>query len=171
MLMSAFPFRPWVRSTCAKGMIWGIGVVALFGGVGWTFRTPGSSHVGRAFAVLVFYALLFQLSLLKIWWTAGKPAVTLDARGLSYSRLHALRPRRIEYAAILRTAPRPGTESHGIIFESRPGRAKEFFLNLAVIKGRHRFLDELAVHLQREGLEPIPGARDSWERPNLQLEL
>ena len=170
MSPSAFSFRPWVRRTCARGMAWGVGVVALFGAVSWAFRTPGSSHVGRAFAVLVFYGLLFQLSLLKIWWTAGKPAVTLDERGLSYSRLHAFRPRRIEYRSILRSAPRSGTESHGIIFESRPGRAKEFFLNLAVIKGRHHFLDELGVHLERQGLEPIPDTRDSWERPDLQLE-
>lgn len=169
MSESRFPFRPWVRSTCATGMLWGVGVVALLGAVGWYFRTPGSSHVGRAFAVLVFYGLLFQLSLLKIWWTAGRPAVTLDARGLSYSRLHAFGPRRIEYASILRTAPRPDTQSHGIVFEFRPGRAKEFFLNLAVIQGRHRFLDEFGAQLRKHGLEPTPGAKDSWERPDLEL--
>ena len=59
-------------------MLWGVGVVAIVGGVAWFFKTPGSAPLGRAFGVLLFYGVLFWLTLLKIWWTAGKAAVVVE---------------------------------------------------------------------------------------------
>ena len=79
----AFAFRPWVRRSCRKAMLWGVGVVAVLGGVAWYFKTPGSAPLGRAFGVLLFYGVLFWLTLLKIWWTAGKPAVQVGRNFLS----------------------------------------------------------------------------------------
>ena len=67
-------------------MIWGVGVVALLGLVAWLFRTPGSAPLGRAFGVLAGYGLLFWLTLLKVWWTAGLPAVEVDGEGSPISR-------------------------------------------------------------------------------------
>ena len=52
---SRYPFRPWVRSTCRRAMIWGIGVLALLGIVAWLLRTPGSAPLSRAFGVLAGY--------------------------------------------------------------------------------------------------------------------
>ena len=78
-----YAFRPWVRSTCKRAMIWGIGVVALFGGVAWWMREPGAAPLSRAFGVLVLYGALFLGSLLKIWWTAGRPAVVVDDEALA----------------------------------------------------------------------------------------
>lgn len=164
---TAFPFRPWVRSTCSKAAIWGLGITALLGLVGWYLRDPGSSHVFRAFAVLALYGLVFLLSLLKIWWTAGKPAVILDEAGLSYRLLHTFSPRRIDYDSILASGPRPGTQSHRIV-HIRGRRAREFFLNLAVVKGQHRLLEQLAAALESRGLEPVPGEADSWRVPGFE---
>ena len=56
-----FGFRPWVRSTCRSAMLWGMGVVAIFGLVSWWMREPGSAPLSRAFGVLAFYGALFML--------------------------------------------------------------------------------------------------------------
>ena len=94
---SRYPFRPWVRSTCRRAMIWGVGVVALLGLVAWLFRTPGSAPLGRAFGVLAGYGLLFWLTLLKVWWTAGLPAVEVDGEAIAYQPLHTFRPQRVPW--------------------------------------------------------------------------
>ncbi len=159
-----YPFRPWVRSTCRRAMIWGVGVVALFGLVAWFFRTPGSAPLGRAFGVLAGYGLLFWLTLLKVWWTAGRPAVEVDGESLAYQPLHTFRPRRIPWERVLASGPRPGTQSLRLVVRSRRGRARELFLNLGVIRGRHRLLDHLDRRLAAAGLVPVPGHPNSWRR-------
>ena len=161
----AFAFRPWVRRSCRKAMFWGVGVVALLGGVAWIFKTPGSAPLGRAFGVLLFYGVLFWLTLLKIWWTAGKPAVVVGINFLSYQPLHTFRRRRIPYARVLSCAPRKETESLRIVHEKKPGQGREFFLNLAVVDGRHSFLDRLGERLEATGLQPVPEEPNSWNRP------
>ena len=163
-----FAFRPWVRRSCRKAMLWGLGVVALLGGVAWFFKSPDSAPLGRAFGVLLFYGVLFWLTLLKIWWTAGKPAVLVGLNFLAYQPLHAFRMRRIPYARILSCAPRKQTESLRIVHEKKPGQGREFFLNLAVIDGRHAFLDLLGERLELAGLQPSPSEPDSWNRPGWQ---
>jgi len=164
----AFAFRPWVRRSCRKAMLWGIGVVALLGGVAWIFKTPGSAPLGRAFGVLLFYGVLFWLTLLKIWWTAGKPAVVVGINFLAYQPLHTFRRRRIPYARMLSCAPRKETESLRIVHEKKPGQGREFFLNLAVVDGRHSFLDLLGERLEAAGLQPFPNEPNSWIRPGWQ---
>jgi len=146
-------------------MIWGVGVVALLGLVAWLFRTPGSAPLGRAFGVLAGYGLLFWLTLLKVWWTAGLPAVVVDAAALAYQPLHTFRPRRVPWERILASAPRPGTQSLRLVVLKPRGGARELFLNLGVIRGRHRLLEELGRQLAANGLLPIPGREDAWRRP------
>ncbi len=146
-------------------MLWGLGVVALFGLVSWWMREPGSAPLSRAFGVLVFYGALFLASLAKIWLTAGRPAVTIDDEGLAYQPLHLFRPRRIRWASVLAGSPKEGTRSYRLAFEKRPGLAKEFFLNLAVVTGSHQLLAALGEHLRAAGLEAVEGQRDSWRRP------
>jgi hypothetical protein len=163
-----FAFRPWVRRSCWKAMLWGVGVVAVLGGVAWTFKTPDSAPLGRAFGVLLFYGMLFWLTLLKIWWTAGRPAVLVGRNFLAYQPLHAFRMRRIPYARMLSCAPRKETESLRIVHEKRPGQGREFFLNLAVVDGRHAFLDLLGERLADAGLQPTPNEPHSWNRPGWQ---
>jgi hypothetical protein len=162
---AAFAFRPWVRRSCQKAMLWGLGVVALLGGVAWMFRTPGSAPLGRAFAVLLVYGMLFWLTLLKIWWTAGRPAVVVGRNFLSYQPLHLFRRRRIAYLRVLSCAPRKATESLRIVYEKKPGQGREFFLNLAVVDGRHAFVDLLGERLEAAGLQPVAGEPHSWNRP------
>ena len=162
---STYPFRPWVRFTCRRAMIWGVGVVALLGLVAWLFRTPGSAPLGRAFGVLAGYGLLFWLTLLKVWWTAGLPAVEADERGLAYQPLHTFRPRRLSWDRVLACAPRTGTQSLRLVVTKPRGGARELFLNLAVIRGQHRLLDQLDELLAGNGLLAIPGREHAWRRP------
>jgi hypothetical protein len=56
------------------------------------------------------------------------------------------------------------------VIESRPGTARELFLNLGVIDGRHEFLDELGRRLVDDGLEPVEGEQNSWRRGGWELE-
>jgi hypothetical protein len=146
-------------------MLWGIGVVTLLGAVAWFFKTPGSEPMGRAFGVLLFYGILFWATLFKIWWTAGKPAVVVGRNFLSYQPLHSFRMRRIPYARVLSCAPRKTTESLRLVHEKKPNQGREFFLNLAVIDGRHAFIDLLGERLEQAGLRAVPGERYSWSRP------
>ena len=143
-------------------MLWGVGVVAVFGLVSWWMREPGSAPLSRAFGVLVFYGALFLASLVKIWWTAGRPAVGVDDDGLAYQPLHLFRPRRIRWRTVLAGAPKTGTRSYRLAFEKRPGIAKEFFLNLAVVSGSHDLLAEIGHHLAAAGLERVEGEKNSW---------
>lgn len=146
-------------------MLWGVGVLMLLAGIAWLLKGPGSAPLGRAFGVLIFYCLLFWLTLLKVWWTAGKPAVEIDEVGLHYRPLHRFGLRTIQFQAILFCGPRPGTQSLRLIHEARNNRAREFFLNLAVIDGRHQLLDVLGARLESVGLERLPGRVTSWKRP------
>ena len=45
------------------------------------------------------------------------------------------------------------------------GGARELFLNLAVIRGQHRLLDQLDEQLAGHGLLAIPGREHAWRRP------
>lgn len=162
---AAFPFRPWIRSTSRKAMLWGVGVVALLGGVTWLFRTPGTAPLGRAFGSLAFYGLLFWASLLKVWWTGGRPAVLVDDEALAYQPLHTFRPRTLPFARVLECAPRQGTQSLRLVHEASRGRAREFFLNLGVIQGRNEFLDLLGEKLEAAGVVAVAGKKHTWRRP------
>lgn len=167
MSSESFPFRPWVRSTCRKAMIWGIGVLAVFGGVAFALRDPDEGFIGWAFAVLSAYGLLFWATLLKIWWTAGSPAMVVDEQGLAWQPLHTFRPKRIPWSKILAAGPRPGTDSLRVVIEGLR-RDKELFLNLAVVQGQHRFRERLDEQLEREGLTR---AGEGWRRPGIDPDL
>lgn len=158
----AFPFRPWVRSTSRRAMLWGVGAVAAVGAIAWWFERGETQAWGRAFGVLLAYSLLFWASLLKIWWTGGRPAVAIDAEALYYQPLHRFKPSRVPFARILACNPRPGTEALRFVVEKR-GVARELFLNLAVVKGQHQFLELLGERLEAAGLERA-GER-TWRRP------
>ncbi|HEX9942983.1 MAG TPA: hypothetical protein VGG03_13270 [Thermoanaerobaculia bacterium] len=161
---TTFPFRPWVRSTSRRALLWGVAVVAVIGGIVLALGSGERAAWGRAFGVLFAYSLLFWASLIKIWWTAGQPAVSLDGEALSYQPLHTFRPRRVPFARVLACNPRPGTEALRFVVEKN-GMARELFLNLAVVKGQHRFLDLLGERLEAAGLESVPGRENSWRRP------
>lgn len=166
-----YPFRPWVRNTCRKAMVWGIGVVAILGLVTWWLRAPGTAPAGRAFGVLLFYGTLFWLTLLKIWWTGGKAAVVVERDWLGYQPLHTFTLRKIPYDKTFFCGPRAATDSLRLIHERKPDRAQEFFLNLAVIDGRHEFLDVLGERLEDAGLKAVAGEKDTWRRPGFDLDL
>ena len=157
----AFPFRPWVRSTCRNAMLWGMGVILLLGGIAWWLRDPSEGFFGKAFTVLLGYTVLFWASLLKIWWTAGKPAIVIDAESLAYQPLQYFKPKRLRFDRVLDCAPRPGTESFRFAVEEESGRVRELFLNLAVVTDKHRLLDVLGQRLGTVGLER---AGDGWSR-------
>ena len=142
-------------------MIWGIGVLAVVGAVAFVFRSPDEGTFGWAFGVLAAYGLLFWVSLLKIWWTAGGLAVEISELDIAYQPLHGFTPRRIPFDRILACGPREGTESLRVVVEGLR-RDRELFLNLAVVQSKHRFLDELALRLQAAGLHRDG---DHWRRP------
>jgi hypothetical protein len=90
--------------------------------------------------------------------------VTLDDEAFAYQPLHTFRPRRVPFARVLSCAPRPGTEALRFVVE-RNGVARELFLNLAVVKGQHRFLDLLGEKLEAAGLVKAAGQERVWRRP------
>ena len=163
MAAERFPFRPWVRSTCRRAILWGVGVVVALGAFTRLLPSDERGAWGRGFGVLLAYSVLFVGTLAKIWWTAGRPAVEIDADGLAYQPLHTFRPRRIPFARVLAVNPRPGTEALRFVIERR-GEARELFLNLAVVKGQHRFVELLGEGLVAGGLVPVPGRERSWRR-------
>lgn len=158
-----FPFRPWVRSTCRRAMLWGMGVVVALAAFARLLPSDERGAWGRGFGVLLAYSVLFVGSLLKIWWTAGRPAVEVDPEGFAYQPLHTFRPRRVPFARVLAVNPRPGTEALRFVVEEK-GEARELFLNLAVVKGQHRFVELLGDGLVAAGLVPVPGRERSWRR-------
>jgi len=164
MAAASFPFRPWVRSTSRRALLWGVAVVAVIGGIILALGSGEREAWGRAFGVLLAYSLLFWVSLIKIWWTAGRPAVTLDDEAFSYQPLHTFRPRRTPFARVLACNPRSGTEALRFVVEKN-GVARELFLNLAVVKGQHRFLDLLGERLEASGLARVPERENAWRRP------
>jgi len=168
-LLAPFPFRPWVRDSCRKAMLWGMVVLVVLIAAVWWLRGPQGWAWDRAFGSLLAYALLFWLSLAKIWWTAGKSAVVVGEDAVYYQTLHTFRPRRVPYAGILACAPRAGTQSLGLVVERR-GTARELFLNLGVVEGRHRLLALLGQRLVEAGLEPVADRRDTWARPHWQAQ-
>ena len=166
---TSFPFRPWVLSTCRTALFWGIGVLGILGGVTWLYRQPGTVPIGRAFGVLVFYGVLFLLSLLKIWWTAAhKPAVTLSETALSYQLLQWFRPRSIPLDGVLWCGMRKETQSLRFVWRNALGREREFFLNLAVIDRRNEFLHLLGRRLEELGLDKKPGEPPLWSKPGFE---
>ena len=160
----SFPFRPWVRSTSRRALLWGVAVVVVIGGTVFALSSGEREAWGRAFGVLLGYSLLFWVSLIKIWWTAGRPVVTLDDESFAYQPLHTFKPRRVSFARILACNPRQGTESLRFVVEKK-GVARELFLNLAVVKGQHRFLDLLGERLEAAGLVKVTGRENAWRRP------
>jgi hypothetical protein len=160
--VESFGFRPWVRSTCRNAMTWGMGVLALLAGIAWLLRDPSEGVVGKAFAVLLGYAVLFWASLLKIWWTAGKTAIEIDGKALAYRPLQYFSRRRVPFDRVLACGPRPGTESFRIVVDEQ-GRERELFLNLAVVRDKHRLLEVLGERLAAAGLRR-DGER--WARPD-----
>jgi hypothetical protein len=159
-----FPFRPWVRSTSRRALVWGVAVVAVMGGLVLTFKGGERESWARAFGVLLAYSLLFWASLIKIWWTAGRPAVLLEDDAFAFQALHTFTPTRVPFAQVLACNPRPGTEALRFVIEKK-GNARELFLNLAVVKGQHRFLDQIGERLEAAGLEKVPGRESAWKRP------
>lgn len=163
----SFPFRPWVRSTSRRALVWGVAVVIVVGAGVFFLRSGDRESWGRAFGVLLAYSLLFWVTLIKIWWTAGKPAVLLEEDAFLYQPLHTFKPRRVPFARVLACNPRPGTEALRFVVEkNQVGR--ELFLNLAVVKGQHRFLDLLGERLEASGLAPLAGRPHSWCRPDFE---
>lgn len=149
-----YPFRPWVRRACVKAALGGVAMVTLVAAGGAWLATPGDFAWRRAVEVLAGYGLLFLASLAKIWWTARHPAVVLDAEALRWQPLHAFRPRSARFGDLLAVAPRAGTESLRLVVREPGGSARELFLNLGLVNGRHDMLDRLGVRLLAAGLEP-----------------
>lgn len=150
-----FAFRPWVRRACVKAAIGGIATVAAVAGAGWLLAAPGDFAWRRAVEVLAAYGALFVVTLAKIWWTARHPAVTIDAEALSWQPLHLFSPRVARFGDLLAVSQRAGTESlRLVIAEPRGGAARELFLNLGLVDGRHAMLDRLGERLRAAGLEP-----------------
>ena len=91
--------------------------------------------------------------------------MVLDDEELSYQPLHSFTLRSIPLRSVLLCAPRKTTESLRLVHEWRSGEGREFFLNLAVIQDRNRFLDLLGERLEWAGLERDPEAKHTWRRP------
>ncbi len=163
--LERFAFRPWVRRTCRRALTWGLGVVALVGAIAWLLREPGVEPVSRAFGVLAAYGLLFLATLAKIGWTAGADAVVLEEEALLYRPLHGFGTRRLEWVSVLGCAPREGTQALRLVHRGRREEEREFYLNLALVEDRHRFLERLGERLRASGLAPRPGRADAWARP------
>jgi hypothetical protein len=159
----SFPFRPWVRQTCRRAMLWGGAGLLLGAAVAWALRDPGTATLGRALQILLGYALLFWATLAKILWTARRPAAAVDAAGLLYQPLHAFWPRRLPWGELVASSPKAGSESLRLVVERR-GARREVFLNLGLVERRHEFLEALAAGLLAAGLEPVPGERDAFRR-------
>jgi hypothetical protein len=164
-MIETFPFRPWVRSTSRRALLWGVAVVIVIGGLVFLFKGGERESWARAFGVLLAYSLLFWISLIKIWWTGGRPAVLLDDDAFAFQALHTFRPTRIPFEQVLACNPRPGTEALRFVIEKK-GTARELFLNLAVVKGQHRFLELLGERLEAAGLEKVPEKENAWKRPD-----
>ncbi|HYX26644.1 MAG TPA: hypothetical protein VFC23_21000, partial [Thermoanaerobaculia bacterium] len=62
----SFPFRPWVRSTSRRALVWGVAVVVVIGAAVLFLRSGDRESWGRAFGVLLAYSLLFWVTLIKI---------------------------------------------------------------------------------------------------------
>jgi len=147
-------------------MFWGVGVLAILGGVTWLLRQPESRPIGRAFGVLLLYSLLFLGTLLKIWWTASRaPAVLLGNETLSYQLLHRFRPKSFPIEEIVSCGMRAGTESLRFVLLKPSGRVLEFFLNLGVVDGRNEFIHLLGRRLESRGLERTTERPTRWIKP------
>lgn len=145
-------------------MLWGLVLVVAVAGVLVLLEGGERGAWVRAFGVLLAYSVLFWLTLAKIWWTAGRTAVAVGADGVLYQPLHTFTPRRIDLARVLAVDPRPGTEALRFVVVRR-GVARELFLNLAVVKGRHELLERLGERLVAAGLAVVPGRPHCWKRP------
>ncbi len=169
----SFPFRPWVRRACVKAALGGLVVVAVVAAAGAWLAEPEDFAWRRAVEVLAAYGALFLISLAKIWWTARRPAVVLDAEALTWQPLHGFRPRAASFSSVLAIGQRTGTESLRLVVAEPGGRARELFLNLGLVDGRNELLAGLAARLRGAGLEPAPGShalrRPEFTDPGLGL--
>ncbi len=161
-----FPFRPWVRRACVKAALGGVLVVALVAALAAWVAPEGDFAWRRAVQVLAGYGLLFLASLIKIWWTARRPAVVLDREALRWQPLHLFRVRQARYADLLAVGQRAGTESLRLVVEDARGggAARELFLNLGLVDGRNEMLAGLDERLRACGLEPL-GSPHAYRRP------
>lgn len=162
----AFPFRPWVRRSCAKAALGGLLVVGGVAAIAAWVAPQGDIAWHRAVEVLGGYGLLFVGSLAKIWWTARRPAVVLDGKALSWQPLHLFSLREARFDDLLAIGQRAGTESLRLVVAGRGDGtpARELFLNLGLIDGRNEMLASLGAELRRHGLEPLP-APNAYRRP------
>jgi len=161
---TSFAFRPWVRGACRRAMIWGVGVVAALGLFVWLLRSPGGAPLGRAFGALFGYSFLFWITLAKIWWTAGRPALVVAETALGYQPLHTFSLRWMPFDRVLACSPRSGTSSLRVVHRASGDRARELFVNLGVIEGRSRLFEVLGERLEAAGLEPVAGRPHTWQR-------
>jgi hypothetical protein len=145
-------------------MVWGIGVVAALGLLVWWLRSPGGAPLGRAFGALFGYSFLFWITLAKIWWTAGRPAVVVAETALGYQPLHTFSLRWMPFDRVLACGRRAGTSSLRVVHRVGNNRARELFVNLGVIEGRSRFFEALGERLTAGGLEPVAGEPYAWRR-------
>ena len=122
--------------------------------------------LARALGVLAAYGAVFLFSLGKIWWTAGGGAAGWDESGLWFQALHRFRPTRIPWQQIVAAGPKPGTRAYRLVVR-RNDDARERFLNLAVIRDHHQFVQGLQRELVAHGLV---AANDGFARPGWDLE-
>ncbi len=141
-----------------------MGLLAVLAVAIWWLRAPQGWAWDRAFTSLLGYSTLIWVSLVKIWWTAGKPSARVDCEAIYYQPLHLFKPKRVAYSQILAVSPKVQTHSLRLL-EERNGVAREHSINLGVVQGRRRFLKILGKKLVEEGLQPIPGKLHSWARP------
>lgn len=158
---AVFDFRPWVRSTCRRAALWtAVLIVLLMVAVIWQGGLSGAP-LARALGVLAAYGAVFLLTLAKIWWTAGRPAAGWDQDGLWFQALHRFRPTRIDWDRVLAAGAKPDSRAYRLAVR-RGGDARERFLNLAVIRSHHEFVDGLERNLALHGLE---AKEHGWARP------
>ncbi len=166
MELRVFPFRPWVRTTCRRAFVGGMGAIAALAALAWLAADPTSLALGRALQILAGYALLFCATLAKIWWTARSPAVLLDRDTLAYQPLHRFARRRIALQDVVWCGIKPGTESLRLVVRAGD-RLRELYLNLGLVKGRNELLDDLGEVLVRRGLAPDSRLPSTWSRPGI----
>lgn len=153
---AAFAFRPWVRRACRRAGVWtAVAVLLLMAVIGWQGGVSGAP-LARALGVLALYGALFMASLLKIWWTAGRAAAGWDQEGLWFQALHRFWPTRIAWDSILAGGTKTDTSAYRLVVTNGDS-ARERFLNLAVIRNHHDFVEGLERVLVERGF--VAGSR------------
>ncbi len=122
--------------------------------------------MARALGVLGAYGLVFLASLAKIWWTAGKPAAGWDEDGLWFQALHKFAPSRVPWSQVVAAGRKQDTRAYRLV-EKKGDGARERFLNLAVIRQHHQFVEGLEQKFADLGFET---SESGWARPGWDLE-